>query len=266
MTAGARAEIVRPMMRIRFTRSLRASADGPLRWQAQLGLFAIAYAVYNLARVVVVGDLDTAKDNAQWVLDLEHDFGFAVEHSVQDAFDGAVAAWLLSNVYLAAQLAVLPGALIWLYRRSPGVYRRLRDTVLATWMIAVPIYAAFPCAPPRLAGIGMSDTVSQQATVAMTGHSTGFYNPLAAVPSLHCGFAFAVGIALAVASTRRSSKVLWLLWGPTVSLTVVATANHYLFDIVAGIVVAVAGYLVGRWVAGRASRVAPSPARLQLAN
>ena len=68
--------------------------------------------------------------------------------------------WLLSNIYLAAQLVVLPGALIYLYRRAPGIYRRLRDTVLATWLLAVPIYVLFPVAPPRLAGIGMDDTVA----------------------------------------------------------------------------------------------------------
>ena len=82
----------------------------------------------------------------------------------------------------------------------------LAPSPLATWMLAVPIYALFPCAPPRLAGIGLDDSVSHQAGVALTGHSTVFYNPLAAVPSLHCGFAFAVGIALGAATRRRWTR------------------------------------------------------------
>ena len=218
------------------------------RWTTEIALFAIAYLVYNLARFLAVGDTATAEANAEWVFGLEEDLGIAVEHSVQDKFDAPVWAWVLSNTYLAAQLAVLPGALIWLFRRSPAVYRRLRNTVLATWMLAVPIYALFPVAPPRLADIGMTDTVSEQATVALTGHSTGFYNPLAAVPSLHCGFAFAVGIALAVAARRRTTKTIALLWGPVVSLTVVATGNHYVFDIAAGIAVSALGFLVGLYI------------------
>jgi membrane-associated phospholipid phosphatase len=141
---------------------------------------------------------------------------------------------------------VVPGSLIYLYRRSPAIYRRLRDTILATWMLAVPIYALFPVAPPRLAGLGMDDTVSEQAAVALTGNSTMFYNPLAAVPSLHCGFAFAIGIALAAAARRRWTKAIALLWGPIVSLAVVATANHYVFDIAAGLAVAAVGYAVGK--------------------
>jgi hypothetical protein len=40
-------------------------------------------------------------------------------------------------------------------------------------------------APPRLAGIGMADSVSEQAAVELTGRSTMLYNELAAVPSLH---------------------------------------------------------------------------------
>ena len=45
---------------------------------------------------------------------------------------GSVASFVLSNVYLAAQLVVLPAALIWLYGRSRDVYQRLRSTVILT--------------------------------------------------------------------------------------------------------------------------------------
>lgn len=205
-----------------------------MRARAQLGLFAAAWAVYDVARWVAAGELGPATDNAHRVMDLENSVGIAVERSVQQALDADSVMWLLSNIYLAAQLAGVPGALIYLYRRSPAIYRRLRDTVLATWMLSVPVFALFPVAPPRLAGIGMADMVSEQAAVALTGHSTVFYNPLAAVPSLHCGFAFAIGIALAAGARRPWTKALALWWGPIVSLAVVATGNHYVFDIAAG--------------------------------
>lgn len=238
-----------------------------MRGRVQLGLFVAAWAVYDLARWVYAGELGPATANAHRILDLEHSTGTAVEQSVQQALDAGWATWLLSNVYLAAQMAVVPAALVFLYRRSPAIYRGLRDTILATWMLSVPIFALFPCAPPRLAGIGMDDTVSDQAAVALTGHSTIFYNPLAAVPSLHCGFAFAIGIALAAAARTRWAKALALSWGPIVALAVVATGNHYVFDIAAGLLVSVAGYVVGptvsRWVAARSSvlsRPAVAPA------
>jgi membrane-associated phospholipid phosphatase len=216
-------------------------------WRFELVLFLLAYLVYNAARWVFVGDLDVAKDHAHWIVDLEQDLGVYVESSVQAGLDGAFAASFLSNVYMAAQLVVLPGALIWLYRRNRGVYRGLRNTVLWTWMLSVPIYALFPTAPPRLAGIGMTDTVSEQ-TVSLTGASSVFYNPLAAVPSLHVGFAAAIAVAVAAALHRRWAKWLALSWGPLVTLSVVATGNHYLFDAAAGLLITWVGYLAGRRV------------------
>jgi hypothetical protein len=222
-----------------------------MRTRVELALFAAAWAVYDLARWIAAGEIGPATEHARWIVDLENSVGIGVERSVQQAFDGDAVMWVLSNVYLAAQLAVLPGSLIYLYRRSPDIYRKLRDTILATWMLAVPIYALFPVAPPRLAGLGMDDTVSDQAAVALTGNSTMFYNPLAAVPSLHCGFAFAIGIALAAAARRRWTKAIALSWGPIVSLAVVATANHYVFDIAAGLVVAALGCAIGRAISAR---------------
>ena len=105
---------------------------------------------------------------------------------------------MLNNLYLAAQIIVVPGTLICLYRRNHEVYVKLRNTVLATWLIAMPIYALFPVAPPRLADIGMLDTITSGGGVRLdSALTTSFYNPLAAVPSLHAGFALAVGVALA---------------------------------------------------------------------
>ena len=249
----------------------RAAAAGRMAgrgWRTELLLFLAAYIVYNVARWAFVGDLGEAKRHARCVFELEQGAGVAIEGSVQRAFDSPVVSLVLSNLYLVAQLVVVPATLVWLYRRSPEVYRRLRDTVVATWLIAVPVFALFPVAPPRLADIGIADTVSQQAGVELTGRSTIFYNQLAAVPSLHVGFAVAVGVASALALRRRSARVLALLWGPVVSLAVVATGNHYLFDIAAGLAVTAAGFAWSLTLAGRSARQAraggapaPAPAR-----
>lgn len=221
------------------------------RWKGQAVLYLGAYGVYNLARWLFVGELSVAKEHAHWINRLEQHIGVAIESSVQDSLSSPIASFALSNAYMAAQLVVLPGSLIWLYGHSPEIYRTLRNTVVATWLIAVPIYALFPVAPPRLAQAGMVDTVSHQAGFALTGRSTIFYNPLAAVPSLHVGFAVAIGIALAAALRSPWAKGLALLWGPTVALAVVATGNHYVFDIAAGLLVTAVGYIAGNLIAHR---------------
>jgi hypothetical protein len=232
-----------------------------LRPRAQIGLFLFAYLVYSIARWLTVGDLAVAKENAAWIMDLEHRLGVASEATVQQALNGTAVLWVLNHLYLAAQLVVVPGALIFLHHRSHAIYQRLRNTILATWLISIPVYAAFPVAPPRLADVGLIDTITTQTGFAMDSKlTTSFYNELAAVPSLHVGFAVAVGIAIAAAVRNPAVRLIALLWGPAIALAVVATGNHFVFDIAAGVVASAIGYGVGT-VAVRSAPGRTSPAR-----
>jgi membrane-associated phospholipid phosphatase len=98
-----------------------------------------------------------------------------------------------------------------------------------------------------------------------------FYNPLAAVPSLHVGFAFAIAVALAASLRPGWAQALVLLWGPLVTLSVIATGNHYIFDVIAGPAVTALGFVAcelslwrlrrGRFAESPDSGVAGSPAR-----
>jgi hypothetical protein len=217
------------------------------RARIQIGLFLLAYLLYSAARWITVGDLPTARAHAEWILHLEDHLGVADEASVQRALSGTWAIWLLNHLYLAAQLVVVPGALVFTYVRSRPVYERLRNTILATWLVSIPVYAAFPVAPPRLADVGLVDTITKQTGFAMDSKlTTSFYNELAAVPSLHVGFAVAVGIAIAATVRHPVARALALLWGPTIGLAVVATGNHFVFDIAAGLVASAVGYVAGR--------------------
>lgn len=228
--------------------------------RAQLGIFLFAYLLYSAARFVTIGDLGVAQANAGWIMDLQHDLGVGIEASVQQALTGTWVLWLLNHLYLAAQLVVLPGSLIFLYRIGSPMYERLRNTILATWVLSIPIYAAFPVAPPRLADSGLVDTITAQTGLALDSSlTTSFYNELAAVPSLHVGFAVAIGVAVAAAVRNPTVKVAAWLWGPVIGLAVVATGNHYVFDIAAGVVAAGLGYLLGAAVARIAPR-SPAPA------
>jgi len=229
------------------------------RLHPELLFFLAAYLLYLGARWAFAGDPGAAREHALGIVSLERSLHVGVEGSVQRALDGPAVSWLLSNVYMAAQLVVLPGSLFALYRWARPVYTRLRATVIATWMIAVPIHGLWPVAPPRLADIGIADTVSNQL-VSLSGHSTIFYNAFAAVPSLHVGFAFAISIALAFALPQRWAKALVLLWGPLVTLAVVATGNHFVFDAVAGLVVTAAGFAVGNLRCALPRRTMLSPA------
>jgi PAP2 superfamily len=231
------------------------------RARVQLGILFGAYLLYSAARWLTVGDLATAQAHADWILDLERDLGVAWEASFQTALDGTWALWLLNHLYLAAQLIVVPGALIFLYRRSRPAYERLRNTILATWLLSIPVYAAFPVAPPRLADIGIVDTITSQTGFSLDSKlTTSFYNELAAVPSLHVGFAVAVGVVIATTVRNPLARVVALLWGPTIAVAVVATGNHFVFDIAAGLVASALGYAAGSAATRAAGRRSPRPA------
>jgi hypothetical protein len=73
---------------------------------------------------------------------------------------------------------------------------------------------------PRLAGIGFDDTVSAHTGLNLSSDLLGaFYNPYAAVPSLHFGYALLVGVALAVLAERRWVRVLGAVYPVSCSST-----------------------------------------------
>jgi hypothetical protein len=87
-----------------------------------------------------------------------------------------------------------------------------------------------------------------------------FYNPLAAVPSLHFGYALLSGVTLAVLARRRWVRVLGALYPAFMLFDIVATGNHFLFDAAAGGVVVVFGWWIARQLLSTApARVALSP-------
>jgi membrane-associated phospholipid phosphatase len=71
-----------------------------------------------------------------------------------------------------------------------------------------------------------------------------FGNQYAAMPSLHAADALIVGYCLALSCRHWWAKALWIMWPLWVWFCVIATANHYVLDVLAGIAVAVFSLLV----------------------
>jgi membrane-associated phospholipid phosphatase len=135
--------------------------------------------------------------------------------------------------------------------------------LLISWLIALPLYALYPCAPPRLAQVGVVDTISSQTAVKLNSDViTSLYDRYAAMPSMHVGFAFAISVALFCALARyRYLRVLALLWGPLVALTVVVTGNHFILDEVAGVAVVALAWPLNRYVGAAAAKWRVRPSR-----
>jgi hypothetical protein len=72
----------------------------------------------------------------------------------------------------------------------------------------------------------------------------GLSNQYAAMPSLHVGWAVWVAVQLRAHSTRAAVRRWAWTYPALTTLVVVATANHYVLDAVAGAAVALAGQAI----------------------
>ena len=207
---------------------------------AVLGL----YATYEAARGFVVGDRRVAVDHAQTVVSLERRLHLFVEPNVQHAARALPGLpTLLGDAYLTLHVSVTAALLLWLHQRRPAVFARTRTTLLLASALALIGFVAFPTAPPRLAGLGIADTVSGGHVNLNKGLVSALYNPYAAVPSMHVGYALIVAAALLRYGGTRTVRFAAAAYPLLVFLVIVATGNHFRFDAAAGALVALLAYL-----------------------
>jgi hypothetical protein len=215
----------------------------------QFAIFISAYEAYRLTRGAI-DDPDAAKaafSNAHWVIDLEDALHLDIERGVQ-RFSESV--WGLSDVasflYINVQTTVTFSVMAFIYLRHTHAFGFVRNMFVATWAIALVGFVLVPTAPPRLIpGLGLHDSVALFTGVdPNTRHITKFYNPYAALPSLHVGVATLVGMSLARLSVHRPVRIAWACYPLLVTFIVMATGNHYLFDAVAGMLTTAMGALV----------------------
>jgi hypothetical protein len=89
-----------------------------------------------------------------------------------------------------------------------------------------------------MAALGIADTISGGQVNLNHGLVSSLYNPFAAVPSMHVGYAAIVGASLIRDGRRHALRAVGVLYPVLVVLVIVATGNHFLFDAVAGLTVA----------------------------
>jgi membrane-associated phospholipid phosphatase len=201
----------------------------------ELFLFAVAYLTYFGVRAATEGSTAAAVRNALRVFDVERALDVDWEYAAQRAVLGSHALLDAANaVYIWGHwpLLIVGGALLFELRR--GQYYRLRNVCLLSGAIGLVVFALFPVAPPRLAPVGLVDTVTAHAPTYRTVLPTTLVNEYAAMPSFHAGWNLLIGIELFRASSRLLMRAFAVVMPVTMALAVVATANHYVLDVAAG--------------------------------
>jgi membrane-associated phospholipid phosphatase len=125
--------------------------------------------------------------------------------------------------------------------RHPRQFGLTRNAVYASCAIALVVYTLYPVAPPRLAGLGLLDSVETRSHAYRVLQPPAFVNQYAAMPSMHMGWDLLMALALVRSAGARLVRRAAVLLPPLMLAAIVLTANHYLLDAVAGTVVALIG-------------------------
>ena len=202
---------------------------------------------YFVTRGIVRGREGDAFANAYTLIAMERSLGIYHELAIQQfalQFD-----WLIgfvNNYYLYGHLPLLVSVAVWLFWWRPTYYSWIRNAFILSAAIGLLIYVSVPMAPPRFLP-GYVDTMKVYG-FDVDGSAAGpLYNPYAAMPSLHTGWAVLSGFAIFVASRRWWNKVQGILLPTLMVVSVVLTGNHYFLDAVVGTAV-VALALALAWV------------------
>ncbi|GGO89986.1 inositol phosphorylceramide synthase [Nocardioides phosphati] len=230
----------------------------------ELALIAALYLFYCAARTAASSDLRAATARATQLRRLERVLhlpgeGWFNRLATDHAWVGVTADyWYASLHYL-----VTAGALVWLFGRGRTTYVHARRALVLATLVALGFYLTLPTAPPRMMD-GFTDIMALHSDLGWWGSSGsapqglgGLTNELAALPSMHAGWALWVALAIWSVTASRLLRWLGVVYALGTDVVVVVTANHWLVDVVLGQAIIAAAW----WVVHRTPS-APRPARV----
>ncbi|KZZ95103.1 hypothetical protein AAP_01591 [Ascosphaera apis ARSEF 7405] len=275
-------------------------------WTYQLGR---AFTALTLQESTV----NVARKHALQIIELEKSLKIFIEPTIQGFFLARPGIlkwinWLYSFIHIPGTIAFL----VWLYyyttkcNRSaravrstscfgvtggPGLYQARRRALAICNLVAFIVFTLWPCMPPRLLSdkavggavgdlarsYGFVDTVHGVNGASSVWTQNKFCNQYAAMPSLHFGYSFLIGLTImtvplnsrsrsralyipihsrpygdsATSSRKASYKICLPSWQRMICITVgtmyplailtaiVSTANHFILDAVAGAIVCI---------------------------
>ena len=204
----------------------------------QLLVFGVFDLAYEISRGLATGRRPVALRHGEDIVSAERRLGIFWELDVQRWARSApgivmdVANW----TYFNCQFTITFAFFVWVYARRNKTWPLLRNTFLTTLLLGVIGYLTYPAAPPRLlpTDYGFVDTLAATALSQQSEAVARLANPYAAMPSLHTATALLVGATGVLICGSLAAKVVWALYPGLVVFSIVATANHYLLDAVAG--------------------------------
>jgi hypothetical protein len=210
------------------------------RWWGELLVIVWLAWLYDMVTDLAPVREKLALAHARGILSFEQSLHIAPELSLNRWLVAHHAlATILSYYYDNAHFIVTLGLLGWLWWKRADIYRPLRSTLVAINVIGLIVFWRYPVAPPRmLVADGFTDVVASSHTVGSwhTGSLAADANQFAAMPSLHIAWAVWCSFALWQISSRGWVRVLALVYPCVTAFAVLATGNHYVLDLIGGLV------------------------------
>jgi PAP2 superfamily len=227
------------------------------RLWGQVAVIAGALAVYQIAHVVSGQDAGAALAHAGQVLRFEHRIGVGWEHGAQDfvlRHEWLQDVW--NAVYTWTYWPVILGGLALLWHFDRRFYMVLRNGLLLSGAAGLAVFVLYPVAPPRMLA-GFTDTISSGTVEHAVVHGS-IADPFAALPSFHAGWVALTTVVVAIASRQRPVLILAVIVSGAMCVAVVTTANHYIVDVLSGVVVSLVGGALAFRIQVRSERGDPS--------
>ena len=221
-----------------------AARRSPIPWALiQVLVVALCIVTYFLIRGLTESSLPIAREHARAMVTVEQSLHIYVEPTIQEPVRTSEALQAVANwVYIWGHWPVLIATLAWLLRLHRPYFLRLRDAMIVSGVLGMIVFVSYPMAPPRLAGLGYADTVTETSESYRYLQPPAFVNQYAAMPSLHVGWDLLAGLAIFCAATHWALRVFACLMPTLMVWAVIATGNHFILDVVAGVVLVVVGH------------------------
>ncbi|MCK9517472.1 MAG: phosphatase PAP2 family protein [Dehalococcoidia bacterium] len=225
-------------------------------WVAPFGRdFGIVLAVigaYFLLRGLAPTRIDLSLQVTAFIVELERSLYLFWEPEIQSVSIQSHAVQEVANfVYAYLHFPVLALVGGWLWFRGRERFLFMRDVMFVSMVIGIVFYYAVPAAPPRLMAahgqdLGFVDTVFGGNTSVQYAQPSFILNEYAAIPSFHFGWIALASAAVWINTSNRALRALAVLLSVLMTWAIVASANHFFFDMVLGGIVILAAWQVAK--------------------
>lgn len=216
---------------------------------ANIALFMVLFQLYKMVRKTFIQRGESVGyHHAEQIISLQKRLHILIEPHLQSWI--IPHHWLIRglNWYYAGFMWSFYGCCVIAIALAPARFRFYRRVFLLSMLFALPWYAIYPLAPPRfMPQYGFVDTLKEFGPNYFSNGGLVTANQYAAMPSMHIGWT-TIGVMMLAAAIpyRRIGLIIGLTHLSIMTITVMATANHYLLDAVGGWLIITAALVTAR--------------------